>query len=239
MKPSAKDLAHYSVTQSNRLIEASYSLTLDEKRLLIAAISKINPLEAGTGVVEVTAEEFAQLFSIHTKNAYQQLKSAMNRLFDRRIALQEYDQNGNLAEVELRWLYQKTAHSYSRGMVTLNFSPTLMPYLFQLKEQYSTYKVLGMRTLASFLSIRLYELLTQYDVVGSRWITPDAFRKHMGLMDKYPQFKDLKKMVIDPAVREIMEKTDYVVSYELEKNGRSISKIWFFFTKKPQLQMDL
>jgi len=34
---------HHTVTKSNDLIEAGYSLTLNEQRLLLVAISKIDP----------------------------------------------------------------------------------------------------------------------------------------------------------------------------------------------------
>ena len=45
------------------------------------------------------------------------------------------------------------------------------------------------------------------------------------LQDKYPLFGNLQQRVIDPAIREINEKTPMEVQYELRKTGRKVTHL--------------
>lgn len=55
----------------------------------------------------------------------------------------------------------------------------------------------------------------------------------MGIEEKqYPIFTMLKKRVLDVAVKELNEKTDISVSYELERYGRKVTNIHFAMSPK-------
>ncbi len=44
----------------------------------------------------------------------------------------------------------------------------------------------------------------------------------LAVEDKYQQFKDLNKMIIKPAIAELNEKSDLVVTVETVKKGRTV-----------------
>ena len=84
------------------------------------------------------------------------------------------------------------------------------------------------RGLTSKHSLVLYEVLKDYKNLKDFRIDLENFRKLVGLAPKsYPKFPMLKKRVIDVAMKEINEKTDIRISYELEKIGRKTIAIWF------------
>ncbi len=226
------------VTQANLLVEASYRLNLEEKRIIIAAISKIDSRGEVPASVTITAEEYAQLFELDINSAYQQIKEAAVRLYDRTIKLNTKDGKNRPVDDEMRWVYRRAIYHSREGKVTLKFSPDLIPYLGQLKEQFTGYKLVNVKALKSTYSIRLYELLTQYLPAGERWITVDQFRDMLDLNDKYPRFADLKRWIIEPAIEGLNIKSNYDVMYNTEKKGRKIHKLWFFFSEKAQMTMD-
>jgi plasmid replication initiation protein len=225
------------ITQGNALVEASYRLNLEEKRLIIAAIAKIDSRKEVPAAITITAEEYAELFDLDVNAAYTQLIDASSRLFERTITNLKGDDNTQRRK-RTRWIYDEEVYKKGEGKVVIRFSPNLFPYLGMLKEQFTGYRLSSVKALKSAYSIRLYELLTQYLSAGERWITVEQFRDMLDVQDKYPRFADLKRWIIEPAVQELNNKSNYDVLYRTERKGRAVHKIWFFFNEKEQMQLD-
>ena len=92
-------------------------------------------------------------------------------------------------------------------------------------------------------SIVIFEILKRYENAKKiPLMTIDEFRDvtHTSATKTYDNFAQLKKWVIDVAINEINEKTQYNVSYEVFKTrtGRrpKISEIQFYFSKKSKLE---
>ncbi|MQL56660.1 RepB family plasmid replication initiator protein, partial [Acidianus ambivalens] len=97
------ELVDNKVTQSNRLIEASHTLTLNEKRLVLCAASLIDPRKPlpKDGYFTIRADSFAEVFGLGMNNAYMALEDAANRLFERDI--RRYSK-GKIVE-RMRWVF--------------------------------------------------------------------------------------------------------------------------------------
>ena len=59
------------------------------------------------------------------------------------------------------------------------------------------------------------------------------------IQDKYKDYRDLKKFVIEPSVKEINKFTDLQIEYNPEKEGRRITKINFIIGEKTGVQLTL
>ena len=70
----------------------------------------------------------------------------------------------------------------SRGeaVVEVEFSQKLMPYLLELKQQFTTYYLANVMALKSSYSIRIFELLKQYEKIGKRSISLENLRQLVG-----------------------------------------------------------
>jgi len=77
------------VTLSNALARAGTTLTLNEKRIVMLAISKLSAKGRWDGVtqlvVKVTAKEFAETFDIDIDTAYNTLLAAVKHIYERSI----------------------------------------------------------------------------------------------------------------------------------------------------------
>jgi hypothetical protein len=83
------------VSKSNHLIEAGYKLTLNEQRLILTAISKLDgrkPFPKDNEFI-ITAQEFSKAFDIPIKQAYENLENASSRLYERDI--KTYDKSNH------------------------------------------------------------------------------------------------------------------------------------------------
>lgn len=225
------DLQENKVTQSNSLVEASYRLTLDEKRLLILAISKVDSRKTVPTTVVVTAEEFATLYGLKQQSGYIQLKEAASTLFDRSISFKDGEDDGRQ-----HWV-SKAIYRAGLGRVDMNFAPELWPYISEIKDNFTSFQIGNIKDLRSVYSIRLYELLWKYISEERRWLSISDLRDKFKLEEKYSKYADLRRNVIEPAIKEINEKTNLNVTFKPEKDGKNVIKLWFFFSEKKQTTM--
>ena len=73
---------NYYAAIPNEIIEAGYKLTLNEQRVVLACIAQVNSAEKllVTDKFELSAKDFAQLFSISEDRAYSELQSIAKTL---------------------------------------------------------------------------------------------------------------------------------------------------------------
>lgn len=211
-----------TVTKDNRIIEASYTLTLSEQRVLLACIAQIDSrleLTPDNNRFDVPVSAIADLVDAAKCNAFRDVKKAIDKLYHRSIKV---DGNGS----EFRWICGK---EYSDGTATVFFSPQILPYLSQLSARFTTYKLRHVANFKSTYSIRLYELMIQWSSKGEREIEVERFREMLQLQDKYPLFKDLNKWVVQVAVAEINEHSNVWCNVGYRKCGRKVTHVQFKF----------
>ena len=152
----------------------------------------------------------------------------MSRLFDRSIVLRSSDRTSRT-----RWV-QKIDFMDSRGVIGIRFSKDILPFLSNLSTEFTKYLASDLIGVTSTYAIRLYELLVQYQSIGKREISVVDLRWMFELQNKYPVWADLKRWVIDQAVKEINEFSPLSVTYETKKTGRKITSINLRFKQKPK-----
>ncbi|ENV35461.1 replication initiation protein RepM [Acinetobacter gerneri] len=245
-------MANDLVVKSNTLINASYSLTLAEQRLIGLAIVKANnqhkEVDTNTMLV-VTAAEYVDMFKVDRAAAYMALKDASERLFSRYFTYdiysreygKEYDlkpprklsTSDDLIKVKSRWV-QKIAYRERSGAVYFQFSTDLIPLITNLKEYFTSYYLSQTADFSSSYATRLFELLMQWKSTNSIPVMAlHELRNSLGVEEnQYKLVADFKKRVLDIAVNQINETTDYKIEYEQHKEGRTITGFSFKFKLK-------
>lgn len=84
---------------------------------------------------------------------------------------------------------------------------------------FSTLKILHIKGLRSFASIRLYELTNQFRASGVRQISLDELREFLATMMRTRGLRISSCKVIDKAVAEINDKTDMDLSLAAGEEG--------------------
>ena len=112
-----------------------------------------------------------------------------------------------------------------------------MPYLLELKEQFTTYYLANIMSLKSTYSIRIFELLKQYEKLGKRKIELENLRQLVGtteidqngeiIKEDYPLYGHFKSRVILTAQKELKQKTDILFNFKEIKQGRKVIAIEF------------
>ena len=121
------------ITKSNHLVEASYSLTLQEQRLILSCLAKIDSRQEAPKEVTLSAQEYSESMRVDAKNAYRELKKAADKLYSRNIVLK----NEEKIE-EFRWIQRKLTYTKGAAKITLVWSDEVLRYISQLKRRFTT-----------------------------------------------------------------------------------------------------
>lgn len=225
------------VTQDNALIEACYNLTLNEKRLVLVGIGKIDsrrmPNRGKPLSFMVTAEEWKIAYP-DSKNPYQEMKRAISDLSKKTV---KFRKGVREDDDFVNWTDSGTVYAKGKGAVKLTFGYTISHYLQGVFEKFTSYDLLSVQKLNSVYSIRLFELLSQYKSTGWRTETLDNLRFSLGLTDSLPNWNDFNQQVLKRGIKEINEKSIYKVEHKPVKKGRKVVAVEFLF--KENLQSDL
>lgn len=215
------------VKKDNALVAAAYTLNLAEKRMILLASALANESDPVNGLI-IRADQYAETYSVTKEAGYNALQKACETLFERRVTIYK-----NNEKTVTRWISFIT-YKEGLGEVEIGFSTKVIPFLNELKNNYTFFGIEQIARLTSVHAIRLYELLIQWRSTGKTPVIDLAkFRGQLGIgPDEYPRMTNFKQRVLDPALKQINTYTDITAKYEQHKKGRSISGFSFTFTQK-------
>ena len=124
------------------------------------------------------------------------------------------------------------ANSDDNIVARIVFHPNMMPYISELRKNFTWTYLFEVLSLNSTYSIRIFLMMMQFKETGLCKIHLDDFRYALDLDDKYQLFADLLKRVIEPSIQNINEYSGYEVKYNLIKKGRKYTFLELRFKKK-------
>ena len=228
MQASAVQQKQYNnaVTKSNVLIEANYKLSTLEQKIILYLISQIHKDDDDFKMYRLPIQEFSELLGYRGSPKYTELREITKNLMRKVLEIREGQKLKQMSWVSY------VEYDGNSGYVSLSFDPRLKPYLLQLKREFTTYRLKNVMELKSSYSIRMYELLKRWQYVGGFEIRLDELRMMVGAGNKYREYHNFKKRVLNPAQQEISGKTDIMFSYEEIREKRKVVSIRFHIKEK-------
>ena len=233
------------VTMSNALGRAAQGLSLGEKRIIMAAVSKLDSRTAAipgrVPTTMITAAEYAELAGCELSAAYEALQTAARNLYNRNITIFEPSYRRGAKKIgdkgtvtHMRWVGEATYHD-KEGWIELHWWHAVVPHLMGLKKNFTSYQLHQAGALRSIYSWRLLELLMRFKDTGQAIYTIEDFCTTMEATDKQRvDFAAIRRKIIEPAVKELTEKDGWIMSWEPIKAGRKVKAVKFTFIRNPQ-----
>jgi hypothetical protein len=211
------------VSQSNKLIEASYKMTLAEKRVICLLVSKIHRQDEDFKKYKIKISDLAEFVGLTGSYIYTQTEQLTKKLISRVLIFQKTPNR----KVQVGFL-SSAEYWQKQGIVELCFDPEMKPFLLQLKGQFTNYYLKHIARLRSIYSIRIYELLKSYQRFGRKKFTIEHLRTIFQIPpDQYTQYNYFKRRVILPSQQELRDQTDIYFEFEEIKEGRKVTAILF------------
>lgn len=250
-KKHLNELEKRKIVEHNDLISSVAKMDKIPLKIFELAVSCIdteNPPK--DNIVYLSKTELFTFFKVTGNAKHNRFKEAIEKM-QKQAYFEVREQTGKGFEFEsivpipyIKW------NDYN-DEVTIRFDVAIMPYLIELKQNFTQYALSDVMELNSKYSIILYKWLSmfynQYEHYSSKGgrreeqiesyrnpsITVKEFRIMTDTVEEYKETYHFFKYVIENSLNEINAHTHFNVSYEKIKKGRSISSIQFHITKKP------
>lgn len=235
-------LGSLHVNMSNALVRAAHGLNLVEKRIIAACIVQVDSMRVAEresykqSLIKLSATDYGEEFNLDMKNAYRELKTASERLFERYIVMIKETPKG-LKEFKFRWVSGVT-YFHGEGRIELNFTREVMPYLTFLRGSYTSYQLSEASALRSVYSWRMLELFHSWKKTKELFITLEDFRHALEIPESY-LYKDIRVKCIEVAVKELQEKNNMIITWTPIKKSRAVASLRFKWKVDDQIQLNL
>ena len=221
------------VVKHNKLIEFKGRMTTNELKLFSLIIADVREQQ------ERQFEEYEIDISVlqettKDKNFYNYIKEIALRLEDKRIVIDRLNEDNKKYFNTIR-LINKPRYTEGSKNLTVDLDRDLIPYIIDLKREFTRYQIENILRLNSSYAVRIYELLKQYEKIGKREIKINDLRSYLGIeKEEYTRFDNFEARVLLPAKKETNKYTDIIIDYEKIKTGRRITSILFTVESKDQ-----
>lgn len=224
------------VTKSNNLVEARYHFSIWETRVFTKLVSLIHPDDENFKKYKLQIRDLVTFFGVNDNDAYEKIKAVPDNLLKKVVTI-PYTENGEERFLKTGLIAQATIPKKKEGYIELSFHPDLKPYLLQLKRTFLSYDIRNVLKISSVYSVRIYELLKQYEKIGYREFDIETLKVILGVSDKYKLYGHFKSRVIIKAQEDLKEHTDICFDFNEIKVGRRVTAIFFEIHKNKNAEI--
>lgn len=233
---------NYVVKKSNYFImNCSYDLSLEEQKLILTLASMVQPNDEDFKPYKFKIADFMELLGVDTKTKYTEVPKITKELMKKVFEIEEDD-----TLIQTAWLSSAT-YKKGSGMVEIEFSPKLKPYMLKLNGLFTQYKLANILSMKSKYSPRIYEILkcNEFKQQGYIEIEVEELRKLLKADNVYPKYNDFKRYILERTQKELKKISDISFDFEETKTGRKVTSIKFFiksnkkFNASKELSVDI
>lgn len=220
---------HPLIVQHNALINARFELNTTESRLFLALLSRIGRNDTQFQVCQIPVRELMAHSS--SNSTYELVRKTLKHFASRTLLIEKLEAGGRHSgrpDFSILPLLAFAEYKHREGVVEARFNDLLMPYLLQLRENFTKAQLTELLKLKSSNAYRIYLLLREYAAFGKRVIPVTELKSILGVEEEYDRFTNFKVRILDRAKAEL-DRTDMAFTYSLEKQGRTITHICFQF----------
>jgi plasmid replication initiation protein len=229
------------IKKSNQLIEARYRFDTWETRMFLSLLSCIRKEDGDFQTYRIWYSDVIEIFGIKSHQSYDLLRAGVKNLMRKTLHV-NYQEGGFTREKEYHIIrstdYLKEGQTgdgiQNQEYIDVTIEPEMKPLLLQLQKNFTAYDLSNVSRLSA-QSVRIYELLKQYESLEGRVLDIDYMKRILEYDKEYPDFSNFHQWVIKPAVKEINKYTDIKINrYEKVKEGRKVTALHFFFSRKTE-----
>ena len=244
------ELSKRKVVEHNSLITSIAKMDKTPLKMFELAVSCINTEEPPKdNAVYLSKEELFSFFKVSDNDKHSRFKQAVAKMQEQ--AFFEIKEEKNKGFKFRRILPIPTVEwtDYD-DKVMIRFNQDIIPYLIELKQNFTKYALSEIMELNSKYSIILYKWLSmqynQYEHYSNKGgrraeqvenyrnpsISVKELRTITDTVNEYKETYHFFRYIVENSLKEINAHTSFNVSYEKIKKGRSIDSIVFHIEKK-------
>lgn len=235
------------VRKSNDLVEARYKFDIWETRIFTKMLTMVKMNDEDFCSYRIYLSDLVRDFGLESnKDAYERLRAGGFKLMRKIIKIIKNTEEGMMelsTPIIIGLENPLNTEPDDAKFINVSFHPDMKPYLLSLKSQFTTYDVRNILKLPSSYSIRIYELLKQYQRIGKRKFELRELKEIIGVIeeidlngkksikDNYPLYGNFRQRVLLKAQRDLEKNTDIRFDFEPIKRGRRVHEVLFYIRR--------
>lgn len=245
------EISNQKVVQSNDLITSVArmdKLPLKFFEIAVASLDISNIPKDRT--VYVRKDVLFDYFDMNGASKNSRLSKVLRDLHEQStFHIRFIDDNGKMTEKNISPI-EETSFNHFGDTVSIQFTEKIMPYLVDLKQNFTQYEISEIANLKSKYGIILYKFLSMYynqynyyltkgipnekksESMKNPIVSVEELRRITNTKKEYDLFNNFKNRVIASPLKEITKHTSFNVDFEVIRTGRSATHIKFFIDKK-------
>lgn len=244
------ELSKRKVVEHNSLITSIAKMDKTPLKMFELAVSCINTEEPPKdNTVYLSKRDLFAFFKVSDNDKHRRFKEAVEKM-QKQAFFQIKEEEGKGFKFKSIVPIPYVEWTDYHDEVKIEFHREIMPYLINLKKNFTQHALSEISELNSKYSIILYRWLSMnynqyehYSAKGGRrteqvesYRNPSISVKELRIMtdtvNEYQRFTNFTKKILDIPLKEINAYTSFNVTYEKVKKGRSIDSIVFHIEKK-------
>jgi len=222
---------NYLIKKRNVLNEIrANSMTLQELRFFSIYLSKINARDSSTRVVRFSLSDFHAIMELDSRIKIDYMKKVTDSLLCKVVNVPT--ERGGYSAFQLFKKCVVDTDEKGEWYVEIDAHDEALPLMFDFQARFFSYQLWNALRLRSSNQLRMYEILKQYEKIGSRVLGVDELKELLGIAkNEYPRFGDFKVRVLDACQQALRESTDIKFTYEPHgKKGKGGKILFLKFT---------
>lgn len=226
-----------TVVKENYLVEKrhvlneirSSNMTLQELRFFSIYLSKINSRDINTRLVRFPIDDFRAIMELGRINI-DYMKNVTNSLLSKVINVPT-KHNGYIG-FQLFKRCRVDIDANGEWYIEIDAHDEALPLMFEFKDKYFSYQLWNTLRLKSSNQLRMYEILKQYEKIGTRILSIEELKNLLGIDKReYKAYKDFRVRVLDACQQALKQYTDIKFTYEpTGKKGKGGKILFLKFT---------
>ena len=244
------ELSKRKVVEHNSLITSIAKMDKTPLKMFELAVSCINTEEPPKdNTVYLSKRDLFAFFKVSDNDKHSRFKQAVEKM-QKQAFFQIKEEQGKGFKFKSIVPIPYVEWTDYNDEVKIEFHREIMPYLINLKKNFTQHALSDIAELNSKYSIILYRWLSmnynQYEHYSNKGgrrveqveayrnptISMEELRIMTDTVNEYKDFRNFEKRILKNSIEEITEHTSFNVTYDKIKKGRSIDSIVFHITKK-------
>lgn len=205
-----------TVRKSNELVEVGEYLSKPAKLFVLYLIAMMPEDETEFREMSITYDELKRIVNIDGKRRVSTMEEAEKMMDELDTNPIKFD-NAYFRDT-VTWFSRKRFYKKDKVWHFI-FHDELKPYLLQLKSHFTMYSFWYTVCLSAH-SIKFYEMMKRYEYLGKCEIPIDKQKYLLGIEDKYEEYYEYRRWVLDEVQKELATYTDVSFTYEPAKKQR-------------------
>ena len=208
-----------TIRQDYQLVNAKYKLSTTEIKFILLCLTQIKKEDKEFTEYEIKVTELEERLEAEQNET--RLKQFAKKMMSKPLEVPTGD-----GWIIANWF---SDIEYIRGQAKFNvsFSKKLKPYLLDLQERFVHYNLKYILPLASAYSVRIYQLLKEYEKLKIRYIKVNEIMELLQVPKSLKRYDNFKRLVLKVAQQELAEHTDIWFDLEEEKEGKKVDRLIF------------